>query len=163
MNLMLGIKVLFLISVANSVPLFAGRFVFNSHAVHPIDGGTKLSDGHFLFGPTKTLEGLVCSIAATAMAAYLIGLGGYTGLIVSVGAMAGDLLSSFVKRRLGLPPSSKATGLDQLPEALLPSLFAASVLPLTAGDIVAIVGIFFCGEMILSWALYRIGMREQPY
>jgi CDP-2,3-bis-(O-geranylgeranyl)-sn-glycerol synthase len=163
MNVILAAKVLLLIGAANSAPLFARRLAFDGHARHPVDGGKRLPDGQFLFGPSKTIEGLVSSAAATAIAAYVIGLGGYLGLIVSLGAMTGDLTSSFVKRRLGYPPSSRATGLDQIPEALVPGLMAALVLPLTAGDIAAIVGVFLCGEMILSWALYQMGMREQPY
>jgi CDP-2,3-bis-(O-geranylgeranyl)-sn-glycerol synthase len=163
MNVILAAEVLLLISVANSVPLFIRSLVFNSRATHPVDGGIQLPDGRFLFGPTKTVEGLVFSIAATALAAYLMGLALYVGLLVSIGAMAGDLASSFIKRRLALAPSSKATGLDQIPEALAPSLLAASILPIRAGDVAAIVGVFFCGEMILSWMLYQIGMREQPY
>jgi CDP-diglyceride synthetase len=162
-NLMVAIKVLLLISVANSAPLFAKRYIFKDHAGHPIDNGTRLWDGQFLFGPTKTIEGLISSATTTAVAGYVIGLGIYAGMILSSGAMAGDLASSFVKRRFGFPPSSKATGLDQIPESLLPSLLAASILPLTAGDIAVIVGLFLCGEMILSWVLYRIGVREQPY
>jgi CDP-diglyceride synthetase len=162
-SLVLAIKILLLVSVANSVPLFAKRFFPEDKIWHPVGGGKRLADGQFLFGPTKTIEGLIFSLAATALAAYLTGLAIYVGLLVSFGAMAGDLGSSFMKRRLGLAPSSKATGLDQIPEALVPSLVAASILPLTAGGIAAIVGVFLCGEMVLSWALYQIGMREQPY
>jgi CDP-2,3-bis-(O-geranylgeranyl)-sn-glycerol synthase len=163
MNMVLAAKVLLLISVANSVPLFAKRVVPADWTWHPVDGGTRLPDGQFLLGPTKTVEGIVFSVAATAFAAHLMGLPIYIGLMVSSGAMVGDLASSFVKRRLGLTPSSRATGLDQIPEALVPSLLAASIMPLAAGDIAAIVGVFLCGEMVLSWALYQIGLREKPY
>ena len=44
-------------------------------------------------------------------------------------AMVGDLLSSFVKRRLKFQPSSRATGLDQIPE----SSTSGANLPLNAG------------------------------
>ena len=46
----------------------------------------------------------------------IVGLAWTIGLVVGTTAMAGDLFSSFLKRRLDLPPSSKATGLDQVPE-----------------------------------------------
>src|SRR5262249_24399228 len=49
--------------------------------------------------------------------------------------MAGDLFSSFLKRRIGLGPSSKATGLDQVPESLFLLLACQPVLSLTAIDI----------------------------
>jgi hypothetical protein len=57
--------------------------------------------------------------------------------------MAGDLFSSFLKRRLNLPPSSPALGLDQVPESLFPLLACRYSLPLTPIDIVFGVGIFF--------------------
>ena len=77
--------------------------------------------------------------------------------------MAGDLLSSFVKRRLNFTPSSQALGLDQLPESLLPLLVCRNALSLTAVDIVLGVGIFFVGELVLSRILYRAHLRDEPY
>src|SRR5262249_58539326 len=65
---------------------------------------------------------LVLAVLLTSAVAPLVGLPAAIGAIVGGSAMAGDLLSSFVKRRLALVPSSKATGLDQVPESLLPLL-----------------------------------------
>jgi hypothetical protein len=75
-----------------------------------------------LFGPSKTLRGLVVSVVATTLSAPALGLAWTTGLLAGAAAMAGDLGSSFIKRRMGLPSSSRALGLDQVPEALLPEL-----------------------------------------
>jgi CDP-2,3-bis-(O-geranylgeranyl)-sn-glycerol synthase len=77
--------------------------------------------------------------------------------------MAGDIFSSFLKRRLRLPPSSKVTGLDQIPESLFPLLSCRWMLTLTIADVVAGVAIFFVGEIILSQLLYRVGIRRHPY
>ena len=78
-------------------------------------------------------------------------------------AMAGDLFSSFVKRRLGLPPSSRALGLDQIPESLLPLLVCRQSLSLTALDIGLAVAIFFVGELGISRLLYKAHLRDEPY
>ncbi len=77
--------------------------------------------------------------------------------------MAGDLLSSFLKRRLNLPPSSKATGLDQIPESLIPLLACREVVDLSAADIAVAVGVFFVGEIVLSRLFYALKLRERPY
>jgi CDP-2,3-bis-(O-geranylgeranyl)-sn-glycerol synthase len=77
--------------------------------------------------------------------------------------MAGDLLSSFVKRRLHLPPSSRASGLDQVPEALFPLLACRNLLSLAAADIAVCVVMFFVGEVVLSRLLYALNLRERPY
>src|SRR5262245_45390103 len=58
-------------------------------------------------------------------------------------AMTGDLISSFVKRRMGLAPSDRVTGVDQIPESVLPLLACIIFLPLTSLDVIAIGLIFF--------------------
>ena len=82
---------------------------------------------------------------------------------MGLAAMAGDLISSFIKRRMGLPPSSMVLGLDQIPESLLPALVSTNLMALTAGDVVLIVVLFFVGELVLSRLLFRVHLRDQPY
>jgi len=82
---------------------------------------------------------------------------------VGATAMAGDLCSSFLKRRLGLAPSSKATGIDQIPESLLPSLACRHALSLTAVDVLAVTTLFLVGEILLSRLLFRLHFRDRPY
>jgi CDP-2,3-bis-(O-geranylgeranyl)-sn-glycerol synthase len=77
--------------------------------------------------------------------------------------MASDLLSSFAKRRLGLPPSSQAIGLDQIPESLFPLIAARLLLPLGALDIAIATMLFFAGELLLSRLLYKWHVRDRPY
>lgn len=83
--------------------------------------------------------------------------------MVAATAMLGDLLSSFLKRRMGLAPSRQAIGLDQIPESLLPLLACWFFLPLTIVDVVAATVIFFVGELSLSRVLFKLGIRNRPY
>ena len=162
MNMALVFRTLVLLAVANGTPVVVKR-VFGTRADHAIDCGMRLADGRFLFGPSKTIRGIVSSVIATALIAPAVGLTLYAGIVIALGAMAGDLASSFIKRRLGLEPSSKATGLDQVPEALLPCLLLSAILPLTAGDIAVIVLLFFGGEILFSELLFLAGVRDRPY
>ena len=77
--------------------------------------------------------------------------------------MAGDLFSSFCKRRFGLPSSSRASGLDQIPESLLPLLACRNLLALTITDIAVCVVMFVVGEIVLSRLLYAVHLRDRPY
>jgi CDP-2,3-bis-(O-geranylgeranyl)-sn-glycerol synthase len=77
--------------------------------------------------------------------------------------MAGDLFSSFVKRRMGLAPSSRAVGLDQIPESLFPMLAGAGIYGLSVADVGLAVAIFFVGEVVVSRLLYRMRLRDRPY
>jgi CDP-2,3-bis-(O-geranylgeranyl)-sn-glycerol synthase len=105
----------------------------------------------------------MASILVTTASAPLVGLEPAIGAIVAGTAMAGDLFSSFVKRRLNLPPSSQALGLDQIPECLFPMLACRDALALTAVDIVLGVVIFFAGGLMLSRLLFRAHLRDEPY
>ena len=155
-------QLLILLSLANASPVIAKLFLGKTYA-RPIDGNTRFIDGRPLFGPSKTIRGLVVALLLTALAAPLIGLQFKIGLLVAAAAMAGDLLSSFLKRRLGFAPSSKATGLDQIPEALFPLLACRSAFSLTAIDIAAGCVIFFVGEVLLSYLFFRLRLRDRPY
>jgi CDP-2,3-bis-(O-geranylgeranyl)-sn-glycerol synthase len=68
-----------------------------------------------------------------------------------------------LKRRLNLPPSSRATGIDQIPECLLPTVAIRSTLGLTAFDVLSVVIIFFVGEVLLSRLLFKWYIRNRPY
>ena len=155
-------QLLILLTLANGSPVVA-KLVLGRQFSTPLDRGVKFIDGKPLLGPSKTIRGLLIAIVVTAAGAPLLGLGIKIGLLVGVAAMVGDLLSSFVKRRLGLPASSRATGLDQIPESLLPALACRQMLSLTAMDMLAVCAIFFIGELLLSRLLFRFHVRDEPY
>lgn len=162
MQLMQILKALVLLALANGTPI-AAKKIFSSRFSFSLDANKKFLDGRPLFGPSKTIRGILASIVVTTACAPLLGLDPTVGATAAVAAMAGDLLSSFVKRRLNYPPSSQAIGLDQVPESLFPMLACRDALSLTAADIVLGVAIFFIGELILSRFLYRLRLRDRPY
>ena len=151
-----------LLTVANGTPVIAAKILGNNSAL-PLDGNVTLSDGRPLFGSSKTLRGVLLSILLTTACAPLIGLDWKVGSVVALTAMIGDLFSSFVKRRLGMDNSSQFTGLDQIPESLLPLLVCMFLLPLTALDVVIATVIFFVGALIVSRILFKPNIRERPY
>jgi CDP-2,3-bis-(O-geranylgeranyl)-sn-glycerol synthase len=154
--------ILVLLGIANGTPIFAKRLLGNRWAA-ALDGGWKFFDARPLFGPAKTIRGLVLSVTATALAAPLLGLDWVLGAGLAAASMLGDLLSSFVKRRLALKPHSRALGLDQIPESLLPLVLLRDTLSLTWPDMLAIVTAFFVLELLLSRLLFRLHVRDQPY
>ena len=162
MQPLLILAFLVLLLVANGTPVVAKR-VLGRRLAFPLDGGVRFVDGRPLFGPAKTIRGIVLSVAATSAAAPVLGFDWKIGAVVGGAAMAGDLVSSFVKRRLGVPASGRATGLDQLPEALLPLLACRGALSLTFADIAVAAVVFFVGEIVLSRLLFRLRIRDRPY
>ncbi len=156
------LQLLLLLIIANGGPILA-RKLLRRHFAWPVDGGRRFRDGRPLLGEAKTWRGILAALLLSALCAPLLGLSVAWGLLIGAAAMAGDLLSSFIKRRLGYPSSSMALGLDQIPESLLPALLAAGELQLTIGDILLVVVLFLLVELALSRLLFRMGIRKQPY
>lgn len=77
--------------------------------------------------------------------------------------MLGDLFSSFLKRRLGIPASGMALGLDQIPESLFPLLAVRAELGLELIQIAGLVAGFLFAELVVSRILFQLRIREQPY
>jgi CDP-archaeol synthase len=155
-------QVLILLALANGSPVIAKR-IFGDNYAAPIDGNARFVDRQPLVGPSKTIRGIVISLLVTAFGAMLLGLQFWLGLLVASTAMAGDLLSSFLKRRLGLASSSKVTGLDQIPESLFPLLACQPQLSLTAIDIAVGCAVFFAGQVLLSRLFFWLRWRDRPY
>jgi CDP-diglyceride synthetase len=156
------LQLLALLTLANGTPIVAKK-IFGLRFARPLDGGIVFFDGRPLFGHSKTIRGITASILVTTASAPFIGLHLTNGAVVASAAMAGDLFSSFMKRRLNFAPSSQALGLDQIPESLFPMLACRDPLSLTIADIALGVGIFFIGELILSRLLYKVHLRDEPY
>lgn len=154
--------VMVLLLAANGAPVLANKLL-DGRGAWPLDLGARFLDGQSWLGRSKTFRGLAAALLATVAAALLMGLSWRLGALVAAAAMAGDLLSSFIKRRLGLPPSSMAPGLDQVPESLLPLLACGPALGLSWADIGAATALFWIGGLLLSQILYAIGIRDRPY
>lgn len=156
------LQLLMLLLVANGSPVVAKKTLGERFAM-PVDGGLRFFDDRPLFGSSKTVRGIMVGIAATIACALLLGFDWVVGAVVGSVAMAGDLLSSFVKRRLDRAPSSRATALDQIPESLFPLLACRPLLELSVLDVAVGTLLFFIGEVLLSRALYRVHLRDRPY
>jgi len=156
------IQAIALLVVANGAPVLINNMQ-GEHWAWPVDNGLKLRDGRRLFGDSKTWRGLCSAILFTMIAAILSGIDLLTGILFGALAMTGDLLTSFIKRRMGCIESSRARGLDTVPESLLPVLLLKEQLALSLIDIILIVTFFFLIEEWVSPVLYRLHIRKRPY
>jgi CDP-2,3-bis-(O-geranylgeranyl)-sn-glycerol synthase len=156
----LVLSVLALVLLANAAPVIA-RFLLGDHFGRPIDGGRRFSDGRPVLGGSKTYRGVAAAVVLTVPAAELVDVGGWVGLIIAVMAMAGDLLSSFVKRRVGKPVHARVFLLDDVPEGLLPVLAIAGPLGLTWLDGLAAVTGFVTVHSLLERIAVRSRLRRR--
>ena len=152
---------LLLVLVANAAPLLAARLLHRYS--YPLDSGHNFLDGRPLFGSSKTIRGIAAAVIMTPAVSLALGAGWQTGLVISLFAMLGDLFSSFIKRRLGMAPGTRAPGLDQIPESLFPLLACRTVMELPAFQILLLVLLFVAGGLLLSKLAFHLGLRKHPW
>ena len=160
--MLISLKLFVLLVLANGAPVVAAK-VFRHRWSAPVDAGRKWFDVRPLLGKSKTWRGCVSGALSCALFALATGQGFLFGLLFGVLALTGDLLSSFIKRRLGLSPSERMPWLDQIPEATLPVLLAMGWGLVGAWSALLIVMVFTLSNMWISPLLYRLGIRRQPY
>lgn len=122
-------------------------------------------DGWPSLGSSRTIRGVVAAVAATAPGALVLGEPATTGALLGDGAMLGDTGASFIKRRFGTAPGSRATGLDPIPDALL-TLLAMKAMKATRGTLLqstAITFIFSVLEIPLACRRDPPGSRFRPW
>ena len=155
-------QLLLLLLIANGAPVIA-RYVLGRRWGQALDGGRLFADGRPWLGPSKTVRGVVASLLCTSVAAVLIGVPPGIGIQVAAGAMLGDVLSSFTKRRFGIPSSDMALFLDQVPEALIPALLVCTQLGISLSGVAGVVLAFVVLELVLSHLLFALNIRKRPF
>ena len=93
----------------------------------------------------------------------LLGYAPGFGLVFGALAMSGDLVSSFIKRRRGLRPGARCPVLDQVPEALLPAIYALFSLQIPGWGAIILAISFMLAQMAISRPLYRLRIRKHPH
>ncbi len=153
---------LLMLVIINGAPIVA-RALLRDRLAAPLDGHRLAPDGRPWLGNSKTVRGVAAAVLAGAISAPLLGYSPTLGAALGLLAMAGDLLSSFIKRRLGIPSSGMALGLDQIPEVLLPVAALRAALGLSWPAVVVEVALFLIVELVLSRLLFRLRLRKRPY
>jgi CDP-2,3-bis-(O-geranylgeranyl)-sn-glycerol synthase len=83
------------------------------HGGGPLDGGRNWSDGKRILGDHKTVYGATVGVlVGTAVGIFQGNL--FQGGLFSAGAILGDLIFAFVKRRLGIKPGQSLILWDQV-------------------------------------------------
>lgn len=155
-------QILLMLLAINGAPILAA-WLFRSHWDLAIDMGKKLADGQPLFGASKTWRGFFAAQGTASILSVLLGHGVWFGLIFGALVMIGDLISSFVKRRRGLKPSDQSIGWDQLPESLIPSLYAVLTLGYQWWWAIPLTLSFTVIELFISKPLFQLKIRKRPY
>lgn len=148
--------------VANGAPVVFG-------GGGPIDGGRKFSDGRPIFGPGKTVRGFLAGlVAGTIMGAIQTAITSQTlyilvGFLMSLGALSGDLLGSFIKRRLNMPRGSAAPVLDQIGFLVVAIVFASPFSMPSLEIFITLLIITPIIHLATNYGGYKLGFKDRPY
>jgi len=148
--MLLAVKILVLLWLINLVPPLLAHFLENRWN-HPLDGGRNFRDGYPYLGPHKTIRGVVSAVAVGGLTGVALSFPLWVGLSAGVLSMAGDLLSSFIKRRMGMASGSIVPGLDQVFEGFIPFLVLGPAYELNAVAVFLLLLFFGVGAYAGSW------------
>ena len=133
--------------------------------------GWNRSISRTYLGDHKTIVGFALGIVAGIVTAFLQSLFEFTslwkpgdwlavGLMIGAGAMCGDAIKSFFKRRIGIVPGERWIPADQL-DFVVGALIPLSVLvSLDWTDVQAILGFTFVADIVVNHASFHLGIRD---
>ncbi|MEM3030180.1 MAG: CDP-2,3-bis-(O-geranylgeranyl)-sn-glycerol synthase [Candidatus Micrarchaeia archaeon] len=154
---------------ANSTPVIFGGGT-------PVDFGVKLWDRRRLFGDGKTWRGLAAGFILGTAAGFVVASykasGDYFVLapLLAGGALLGDLLGSFIKRRMGMRSGQPSLFMDQLLFLFTALALAFPVLAkpsppitLTPEGLVFLVILTYVLHVGANWLANRLGLKRVPW
>lgn len=160
--------------VANAVPVISG-------GGKPIDGGKKLPDGNPIFGSHKTVRGFTTGIVAGTLVgaaqSVMLQFGAlsdfahllpfqfsvWLGFAVSFGALIGDLVHSFVKRRISIVEGAPLPVADQLDFVVGAVVFSFFVSPPPLLTIFIIFVITLPIHLLTNLLAHIAGVKKTPW
>jgi CDP-2,3-bis-(O-geranylgeranyl)-sn-glycerol synthase len=155
-----ALKFIFPAYCANAIPVVAG-------GGYPMDFGKKFLDGKPLFGKNKTFQGFFCGLVvgvAVGLAESMVfGYSVLFGLMLSLGALLGDLAGAFVKRRLGIAPGDMLPVVDQVDFIVGAILFSFFFMVLSWELILVVLIITPPIHLLTNFAAYKLGLKNNPW
>jgi CDP-2,3-bis-(O-geranylgeranyl)-sn-glycerol synthase len=141
--------------IANAVPVLVGGGA-------PLDFGKNFSDGRRILGPGKTIRGAVIGFVLGS----LVGLAEgrlEIGVLLAAGAIFGDAVASFVKRRIGIERGQPLFVIDQLDFVLGALVFGAVVEVPRLALLIAILVITPLIHLLTNWGAYKLKIKKGPW
>lgn len=169
-------------AIANAAPIFAAAIPPLKKFKAPIDGGISLH-GHRLLGSHKTWRGIIAGVIASTIILWLQQLvvshlgwahhltGGIDyaslptlilGPLFAIGALFGDAIESFIKRRLGIRSGGSWVPFDQLDYIIGSVIISLPFVILSLWQYVLIFVVWFLMHIIASYIGYKIGLKADP-
>ncbi|MEM3399328.1 MAG: CDP-2,3-bis-(O-geranylgeranyl)-sn-glycerol synthase [Candidatus Micrarchaeia archaeon] len=147
--------------VANSTPTIFGGGM-------PMDFGRNFFDGNRILGDGKTWRGFAFGLSAGILTAILeqVFLGGiflWSGCVLSLGAVCGDVIGSFIKRRMNYKRGAPVPILDQLTFIFFSIILLYPFIPLSWASIVFLLLLTYILHVLTNIFANKIGIKKVPW
>ena len=154
-------------TVLATVYLFLPAYFANASPVvlgggEPLDGGRKWLDGKPFLGSHKTVKGTFFGFVVGAVVGVLQGnpLG---GVLQSVGAITGDIVASFFKRRWNLRPGESMPLVDQLDFITFAILMSYPVQRTSLEGVLLILVLTVPIHYVVNYVAWLLRLKENPW
>ena len=161
---------------ANMAPVIMKKIDFFTY---PLDFNKKI-DHKPILGRNKTFRGIIFGIIFAVIIAYIqyllyeieffngISLTNYRnwllfGFLMGFGALAGDLVKSFFKRRLDIKPGSKFVPFDQTDFVLGSLLLITPIFNITLNIILTSLVLSFALHIIVNHLAFYLRIRNEKW
>lgn len=157
--------------IANMTPVFANKIPVLNLWKTPLDFGLKVR-GKRLLGPNKTWRGVVVGTflaAFTGMVIYAASTVDYGvnsfiigAAAMGLGALLGDAIESFFKRRFHIAPGHSWFPFDQIDYIVGGLALSYLFLHPSLGLMLGVVVVYFGLHIVASYIGYLLGLKDAP-
>ena len=155
-----ALKFIFPAYCANAAPVLA-------KGKRPIDHGKNLFDHKRILGANKTYEGFLTGLAiGTAVGTIDCLIFNYPWLfavLTPLGALLGDLVGAFLKRRLNIKPGGLLPVVDQVDFVVGALVFALPVMAISWELAVAVLLITPPIHLFTNFVAYKLRLKKNPW
>jgi CDP-2,3-bis-(O-geranylgeranyl)-sn-glycerol synthase len=167
---------------ANMAPVLVAKIPGSQKFNWPLDGHKTLGNKP-IFGPHKTwiglLSGIIVSVAVFAAQQnafaqwewlhtisngvdYALLPSIWVGILFGLGALGGDAVESFFKRRVGIPSGHAWVPWDQLDYVIGAILATLPFVRLSVIHYFIILLMWFLFHLLASFVGFKLGLKERP-
>ena len=159
---------------------FANGMPVNFGGGRTIDGGRRFLDGKPIFGSHKTFRGFFAGLVIGTLVGFVeyflleasnsfafplvitFSPSVFLGFALSLGALVGDLMDSFIKRRLNIPPGAPLPVVDQLDFVVGALIFSFAIGELPSPLVTLIVVIITPPiHLLTNFLAYLLGVKKE--
>ena len=158
--------------IANAVPVLFGGGT-------PMDFKKKFIDGKRMLGDGKTWRGFLAGMIGGALTGVLVAhlvpvewniyaskeLYYASGILMGIGAMAGDSFGSFIKRRMQVEQGRPIVLLDQLTFLYIAILISVLAVPFSLDwfDVLFLTTVTYAVHAFFNFLSHQIGLKKVPW